>query len=75
MQKDRILYRIGLPRPLPDLGMAVIKCAKNNRWTIFIRLITREKTDGSYYYFYYWWLQIRAWWPPVYCFRGWIRAG
>jgi len=75
MQKDRVLIKFRLPSPLPDLGIAVIKCAKNNRWTIFIQLVTAEATDGAYYYRYHWWLQVRAWCPPVSLFRGWIRAG
>lgn len=73
--KDMILFELELPWPLPDLKIAVVKSAIMRRWTVFVRWHIREATDGAFYYDYQWWLQLRAWWFPVYFFRGWIQRG
>ena len=71
MEQDRELLRLEAPWPLPDIVLAVIKSESKRRWTILFRLKTDEATDGAYYYDFIWWLQLRAWWPPVYFYRGW----
>lgn len=75
MAEDRELFRIDLPWPLPDLVIMVVKSGSKGRWTIFFRLHTGEAKDGAYYFDFTWWLQLRAWWPPLMFYRGWVRRG
>lgn len=75
VMEDKILFKANLPRPLPDLKLAVVKSGRKGRWTVFLRLHTGERADGAYYYEHISLIQIRAWWFPVLFFRGWIRRG
>ncbi len=75
MTKDRIALNWHIHWPLPDIGFMLVKSAIRRRWTLIISLSIAEAFDYQSYFDYIWWLQLRAWWPPVYFTRGWLKRG
>ena len=66
-EKDRILWH-WKPESWWLPWIAVVKSGVRKRWTIIFQWVTDETEDRYFVY----WLQFRAWWPPVFFYRGWI---
>jgi hypothetical protein len=49
----------------------VLKSGQRERWTAIFSWTTDETQDCYFMY----WLQFRAWWPPIFFHRGWIKKG
>lgn len=76
---DRILFRWELP--WPDFVVAAVKSGQKGRWTLFFRLLTEERTlpiedsEWGREFRHIWFLQLRAWWFPVFFYKGWMEMG
>lgn len=74
-KKDRILVS-WIPSFSWLPGVLVLKSGQRGRWTVIFSWITNEfssitdETDDCYFIY---WLQFRAWWPPVFFYRGWVK--
>jgi len=54
-------------------SIAIVRSGIKRRLSLFIWLHTDLVPYVSHDDTFTWWLQVRAWWPPVYFYRGWVR--